>query len=155
MANMTFHHLQLLFPLLVALHNTEEAISIPRWTRRSGPWFDGVQPAVFRFAVVVLTILAFVLTVLSRVSGKMTFWGNLTFGYIIAMLFNSLVPHIAVLGCEAHFNARSDHCRFVESADTLVSRCVSAETGLRFKPRCSRLFNRRTASLAADHFVTL
>ena len=64
--------------------------------RRSGPWFGGVQPAVFRFAVVVLTVLALAITVLSTVSGRMTFWGNLTFGCIIAMLLNSLVPHIAV-----------------------------------------------------------
>jgi F0F1-type ATP synthase membrane subunit a len=93
---MTFRTLQLLFPVLVALHNTEEAIGMPRWTRPSGPWFGGVQPAVFRFAVVVFTVLAFVVTVLSAVSGSMTFWGNVTFGYMIAMLINALVPHIAV-----------------------------------------------------------
>jgi hypothetical protein len=93
---MRYRYLQLLFPVLVALHNTEEAIGMPRWTRRSGPWFGGVQPAVFRFAVVVFTVLAFVITVLSTVSGRITFWGNVTFGYIIAMLLNSLVPHIAV-----------------------------------------------------------
>jgi hypothetical protein len=93
---MTFRTLQLFFPVLVALHNAEEAISMPRWTRRTGPWFGGVRPAVFRFAVVVFTVLAFVVTVLSAVSGRMTFWGNVTFGYIIAMLFNALVPHIAV-----------------------------------------------------------
>jgi len=93
---MTFRYLQLLFPVLVALHNVEEAIGMPRWTRRSGPWFGGVQPAVFRFALIVFTVLALVITVLSAVSGRMTFWGNLTFGYMIAMLFNALVPHIAV-----------------------------------------------------------
>lgn len=93
---MMFRTLQLLFPVLVALHNTEEAIGMPRWARRSGPWFGGVEPAVFRFAVVVFTVLAFVVTVLSAVSGRMTIWGNLTFGYMIAMLINALVPHIAV-----------------------------------------------------------
>jgi len=93
---MMFRYLQLLFPVLVALHNTEEAIGLPRWTQRSGPWFGGVQPAVFRFAVVVFTVLAFVVTALSAVSGKRSFWGNLTFGYMIAMLINALVPHIAV-----------------------------------------------------------
>jgi hypothetical protein len=51
---------------------------------------------VFRFAAVVLTLLAFVITVLSAVLGRQTFWGNLTFGYMVAMLFNALVPHIAV-----------------------------------------------------------
>jgi hypothetical protein len=93
---MSFRYLQLLFPVLAALHNAEEAIGMPKWVRRSGPWFAGVQPAVFRFAVVVLTVLALVITVLSAVSGKMTFWGNLTFGCMMVMLFNSLVPHIAV-----------------------------------------------------------
>jgi hypothetical protein len=95
---MAFRYLQLLFPVLVALHNAEETIGIPRWTRRSGPWFGGgaVQPAVFRFVVVTFTVLAFVITVLSTVSGRMTFWGNLTFGCIIAGLINSFVPHIAV-----------------------------------------------------------
>ena len=93
---MTFRYLQLLFPVLVALHNTEEAIGMPKWNRQSGPWFAGVQPAVFRFAAVVLTVLAFAVTLLSTLSGRITFWGNVTFGYIVAMLLNSLVPHIAV-----------------------------------------------------------
>jgi hypothetical protein len=93
---MNFRYLQLLFPVLVALHNAEEAIGMPGWARRVVPRFAGVQPAVFRFAVVVFTVLAFVIAVLSAVSGRTTFWGNLTFGYMIAMLFNALVPHIAV-----------------------------------------------------------
>lgn len=93
---MNFRYLQLLFPVLVALHNAEEAIGMPRWARRSGPWFAGVEPRVFRFAVSVLTALAFVVTVLSAVQGRMTLWGNLTFGFMTAMLLNSLFPHIAV-----------------------------------------------------------
>ncbi len=93
---MTFHHLQLLFPVLVALHNADEAISLPRWTKRSGPWFGGLQPAGFRFALVAFTILAFVITALSIVSGRMTFWANLTFGCITATVLNAFVPHIVV-----------------------------------------------------------
>jgi hypothetical protein len=95
---MAFRYLQLLFPVLVVLHNTEEAIGIPNWARRSGPWFggSGFQPAAFRFVVTIFTVLALVITVLSSVSGSMSFWGNFTFGSIIAMLINSIVPHIAV-----------------------------------------------------------
>jgi hypothetical protein len=91
-----FRYLQLLFPVLVALHNAEEAIGLPQWARRTGLPFGAVEPAVFRFAVIVFTVLAFAITVLSVVFGGMTFWGNLTFGCMIAMLFNALVPHIAV-----------------------------------------------------------
>jgi len=93
---MSFRYLQLLFPVLVALHNAEEAIYIPRWAKPSGLWFGRVQPAVFRFVVVMLTILALVITVLSTVEGRMTLWANLTFGSMMVTLFNALVPHIAV-----------------------------------------------------------
>jgi Protein of unknown function with HXXEE motif len=93
---MNFRYLQLLFPILVALHNAEEATGMPRWARRSGPWFAGVEPSVFRFAILVITIFAFVVTILSAVQGRMTMWGNLTFGFMAAMLLNSLFPHIAV-----------------------------------------------------------
>jgi hypothetical protein len=91
-----FRYLQLLFPILVALHNAEEAISLPQWARRTGLPFGAVEPAVFRFAVIVFTVLAFAVTVLSAVFGDRTLWANLTFGYMIALLLNALVPHIAV-----------------------------------------------------------
>lgn len=93
---MSFRYLQLLFPVLVGLHNAEEAIRIPKWSRRSGIWFGGNQPGVFRFAVIVFTALAFVVTVLSVFAGRMTLWADLTFGYIVGVLFNALMPHIAV-----------------------------------------------------------
>jgi hypothetical protein len=93
---MSFRYLQLLFPVLVGLHNAEEAIRIPKWKRRSGPWFLGASPGVFRFVVVVFTALALVVTVLSMVSGKMSLWADVTFGSIVAVLINALVPHIAV-----------------------------------------------------------
>lgn len=96
LANMPFRYMQLLFPVLVTLHNAEEAIRIPRWKRRSGPWFGGAEPGVFRFVVVVFTALAAMATALSAVSGRMSFWGNVTFGYMAAVLFNAFFPHIAV-----------------------------------------------------------
>jgi hypothetical protein len=93
---MNFRYLQLFFPLLVALHNAEEAVGMPKWTQRPGPWFGGVRPAVLRFSLAVLTSLALVTTMLSAISGRTTFWGDITFGYMVAMLFNAIVPHIAV-----------------------------------------------------------
>ena len=93
---MSFRYLQLFFPILVGLHNAEEAICIPKWTRRSGFWFGGAQPGVFRFAVVVFTALAFLVTFLSVIAGARSLWADLTFGYIVVVLLNALVPHIAV-----------------------------------------------------------
>ena len=93
---MTFGNLQWLFPIVVTLHNAEEAIWFPAWTKRAGRWHAPVAPGVFRFAVAVFTVLSFGVTWLSALSGKQTVWTYLTFGYMVAMLANVLVPHIAV-----------------------------------------------------------
>ena len=55
-----------------------------------------VAPGVFQFAAAVLTVLAFLLTVLCAGSAKQTVWTYLVFGYIVAMMANVLVPHLAV-----------------------------------------------------------
>lgn len=93
---MSFRFLQLLFPVLVALHNAEEAIRMPHWTRRSGIWFGRAQPGLFRFVVVLFTLLAVVVTLLSVIRGPRTLCAGLTFGFIVALFLNALVPHIAV-----------------------------------------------------------
>ncbi|MGA3374001.1 MAG: HXXEE domain-containing protein [Terracidiphilus sp.] len=92
---MSFRNLEWLFPVAAALHNAEEAIWFPGWSKRAGRWHSPVAPGVFRFAVAVFTLLAFAVTWLSALSGKETLWTYLLFGYMIAMLANVLIPHIA------------------------------------------------------------
>lgn len=92
---MSFQYLQWLFPVVVTLHNAEEAIWLPGWPKRASRWQGHVTPGSFRFAVVILTILAFVITWLSAGSGKQTVWTYLAFGYMVAMLANAFIPHIA------------------------------------------------------------
>ena len=92
---MSFRSVEWLFPLAIAIHNAEEAIWLPSWSKKAGRWHAPVAPGVFCFAVVILTALAFVLTGLSFVSGRETVWTYLVFGYMAAMLANVLIPHIA------------------------------------------------------------
>jgi len=92
---MTFRSLEWLFPIVVTLHNAEEAIWFPDWSKRVGRWHGSVTRGTFRFAATVLSLLAFGITCLSVRSGKQTVWTNLAFGYIAAMLVNVLIPHIA------------------------------------------------------------
>ncbi len=92
---MSFRSLEWLFPLVATLHNAEEAIWFPAWTQRAGRWHSPVAPGVFRFAVAVFTVLAFAVTWLSALSGKQALWTYLLFVYMIVMLANVLVPHIA------------------------------------------------------------
>ena len=85
---MGFRNLEWLFPVVITLHNAEEAIWFPGWWKGAGRWHAPVSPRVFRFGVTVLTVLAFVVTWL-------TVWTYLAFGYMVAMLAN-VIPHIAV-----------------------------------------------------------
>jgi hypothetical protein len=93
---MSFQSLLWFFPIAVTLHNVEEAIWFPEWTKRTRRWPVPVAPGVFRFAVAVLTILAFAVTWLSARSGKQSVWTYLVFGCMVVTLANALVPHIAL-----------------------------------------------------------
>jgi hypothetical protein len=93
---MSFQNLLWLFPIVILLHNMEEAIWFPGWSKRADRWHAPVAPGAFRFAAVILTVLAFAVTWLSAESGKQSVWTYLAFGYMAAMLANVLVPHIAV-----------------------------------------------------------
>jgi hypothetical protein len=94
-AGMRFRKLQWLFPLVVTLHNTEEAIWLPAWSLQGGTWRVPVGPGEFRFAALVLTLLAFLVTYLSFRIGQQTVWAYLATGYMAAMLANVFLPHIA------------------------------------------------------------
>jgi hypothetical protein len=91
---MSYQSLEWLFPIVIAVHNTEEAIWLPGWSKRAVLWHSPVTPGSFRFAVVVLTVLAIAITWLSAASGKQTFWTYLAFGCIVATLANVLIPHV-------------------------------------------------------------
>lgn len=90
---MSFRKLLWLFPIVVTIHNTEEALWLPQWTQHSAWWMAPVAPAVFLFAVSVLTLLAFAVTYLSFRTGPQTLWTYLAVGYMVAMLANVLAPH--------------------------------------------------------------
>jgi hypothetical protein len=92
---MSFGNLQWLFPVVITLHNTEEAIWLPEWANRVGFWRSPVSPGAFRFAVTVFTVLAFAVTWLSAESEKQSVWTYLAFGYMVAVLANVLAPHLA------------------------------------------------------------
>jgi hypothetical protein len=93
---LSFRDLLWLFPIVETLHNAEEAIWLPGWSKRAVLWHSPVTPGSFRFAVAVLTVLAFAVTWLSARSGKQTVWTYLAFGYMAAVLANVLIPHIAL-----------------------------------------------------------
>lgn len=91
---MCFVELQWLFPVAITLHNIEEAIWLPAWSKSAGRWHRPVDPSVFRFAVAVLTALAFVVTLWSAMGGPGSVGTYLLTGYALGMLLNVLFPHL-------------------------------------------------------------
>ncbi|MGA9505190.1 MAG: HXXEE domain-containing protein [Terriglobales bacterium] len=92
---MSFERLQWLFPIAVTLHNSEEAIFFPAWWARLAREIPAhPNPALFRFALALLTAAAFLVTFFNRQKGRESLWAYLTFGYIVAMLINVFIPHI-------------------------------------------------------------
>jgi len=91
-----FGRLQWLFPIAVALHNSEEAIWMPLWDARHAAELPiRPPPAVeIRLALVLLTVAAFVITHFSSRRGPQSFWAYLLFGFIVTMLANVFVPHV-------------------------------------------------------------
>ncbi|MGX9705985.1 HXXEE domain-containing protein [Laceyella tengchongensis] len=95
MFELSFLYFQWLFPIVVTLHNLEEAIWLPAWSQTAGKWHAKVGKREFRFAVLVLTVLAYGLTYLSWSNGPESVWSYLNCGYILAMLLNVFLPHVA------------------------------------------------------------
>lgn len=91
---MGFVWLAWLFVLVVALHNLEEAIWLPAWSQAAGRWHYSVGNSEFRFAVVVLTLLAAGAAGLATLQGKGGLGAYLVTGYALAMLLNVLFPHL-------------------------------------------------------------
>lgn len=91
---MSFIEWQWLFPVAITLHNLEEAIWLPAWSKHAGKWHRPVSPSAFRFAVAVLTVLAFIVTVWSAKAGPGSVGTYLLTGCALAVLLNVLVPHL-------------------------------------------------------------
>jgi hypothetical protein len=87
--------MQWLFPIAVTLHNSEEAICMPKWAAAHSAQLPA-HPGETRiwFGLLLLTLAAFSVTYLSARKGKRSVWAYLLFGYAAAMLVNVFVPHI-------------------------------------------------------------
>jgi hypothetical protein len=81
-----------LFPIATLLHNLEEAIWLPAWSQHGSHLHPPVEPFQFRFAVMTLSLLAFVLTYLASRGGQRSL--ELYAAYSAAMLANIVFPHI-------------------------------------------------------------
>jgi len=75
------------------LHNLEEAIWLPDWSKAAGPWHSAVGAFEFRFAIVVVTLVFY--AIIYQFSARSTTWSRYFMGgTLVVILFNVLVPHL-------------------------------------------------------------
>ena len=84
----------LLFTLAISLHNLEEAVWLPGWSKSAGRFHKEVSPDEFRFAVILVTILAYLATSLFLFFPEGVVFKYLYFGFLGAMLINVAAPHL-------------------------------------------------------------
>lgn len=91
MSEASFQRVLWLMPAVTTLHNVEEGLYLPGWSARGTPFHPPVGAAEFRFALVVLTALALVITGLAR---RRAVFRLAAVGYAGAMLLNVFFPHV-------------------------------------------------------------
>jgi hypothetical protein len=89
----SYDQLRWLFAIALTIHNLEEAIWLPKWSQQAGRWHPKVNQFPFRFAVVVLTLLAYGIVLWSYWGGKGSLGDYLLTGYAFTMLLNAFFPH--------------------------------------------------------------
>lgn len=82
-------------PVAIALHNLEEAIWLPAWSASlSSRWHHAIGAFPFRFAVMVLTIIAVVIATWAQMGGHHSLGFYLLAAYALGQGLNVLVPHL-------------------------------------------------------------
>lgn len=88
--------LWLFFPLVITLHNLEEAVWLPRWSRRAGKLYRPVESDEFYFAALFVTILAYVVTFMAVEFPSSRILNGVFHGFLGAMILNTFVPHLTL-----------------------------------------------------------
>ena len=87
-----------LFAIALTLHNLEEAVWLPAWSRHAGFWDSPVGASEFRIAAAILTILGYVVAYWSLRGGAQGLGSYLLTGFAFAMLLNVIFHVAATIG---------------------------------------------------------
>jgi hypothetical protein len=90
--------IEILFLLGFSLHNLEEAVWLPSWSVNAGRFHKRVSKNEFYFAVIVVTIIGYLLTFQYFIFGASSMANISRFaylGFILMMVVNVIFPHLA------------------------------------------------------------
>lgn len=87
--------IELLFLLGFSLHNIEEALWLPGWSKHARKYHKEASPNEFRFAVIIVTAIGYLLTFQYFVFGATYPAAKYIYlGFILLMVVNVFFPHI-------------------------------------------------------------
>ncbi|WP_246566604.1 HXXEE domain-containing protein [Tissierella simiarum] len=84
----------LFFPLAITLHNLEEALWLPQWSKYAQKFHAPVNKDKFHFAVIVITLLAYLATCTFMFLPQILVCKYFYFGFLGAMIINAIFPHL-------------------------------------------------------------
>ena len=84
----------LLFIFAITLHNIEEALWLPQWSKHAQKFRKQVSKDEFHFAVLVITIFAYLATGLFIFFPQNLILKYFFFGFMGAMIINIIFPHL-------------------------------------------------------------
>ncbi|GAB1154640.1 HXXEE domain-containing protein [Paenibacillus illinoisensis] len=90
------YYLVLFFCIAITLHNIEEAIWLPTWSQQSSRFQKPVTSSEFHFAVVCITILAYLSSFYFFYMPESIFAKWIFVGFLGSMIVNAIFPHLIV-----------------------------------------------------------
>lgn len=95
MSELDLFALKFLFLFGFTLHNMEEAIWLPKWSQHAKKFHEPVETNEFLFAVIIVTILGYLLSAVDFLIGSPGNFSNyLYLGFIGMMGINVIFPHL-------------------------------------------------------------
>jgi len=84
----------LLFLFSITLHNVEEALWLPQWSKYATKFHKQVEKNEFHFAVLIITLIAYLCTSLFIFFPNVLLLKYFYFGFVGAMIINTIFPHL-------------------------------------------------------------
>lgn len=84
----------LLFIFSITLHNIEEALWLPQWSKHAKKFHKQVEKNEFHFALIIITLLAYLVTALFIFYPDISIFKYSFFGYLGVMIINAIFPHV-------------------------------------------------------------
>lgn len=87
--------IELLFLLGFSLHNLEEALWLPQWSKYARKYHKEVSPNEFTFAVIIVTAIGYLLTSQYFIFASSSALSKYIYlGFILMMVANVIFPHL-------------------------------------------------------------